>query len=253
MNLQRNGSIIMTINQEAAPLSPRLENLVAHSSSSSSSSPSSSNNNKDDEPVVRRRRARHALFSSSMPRLNFSPIKGGNNLRASAILGNDSMSKLKLNFSLINLEDDDDDDNKVDDHQKETQDLLDEINHAMLEQSNRKIFMDQLLHANLRMAKARYSSGSEFGAVLSMRKYFKDKTHKAYLAAAHVRLNALRAKVKQQSNDDENQQPHYLNNTVQQHRRTLQTILAELKSATCPMPSNEDLLQQLQSLMMAEV
>lgn len=121
--------------------------------------------------------------------------------------------------------------------------LLKEIKHAISEQSKRKASVERQMSLDFKLAKARYSSGSRMGTILSMRKAHKNKSMKAYIAAARFQLIALR-KVIEVALREENFE---LN--VAEQRNEMNKILSELTVAKFPMPDDEDLLKQLQRSM----
>ena len=173
-----------------------------------------------------------------MPRLSFSsPLKG---VRKDSIAcgNNDAFAQIRLNCSLIALED----------CESAVEDLLREVDDAIHKQTSQKEFMEKIIEANIKMAKARYAGGSEMGAILSMRKVHKDTSRKAYICAARFRLTALRQEI--QSALDLDRCEYVL---VDAQRNGLRGILSDLETATYnPMPPNHELLKQLSSIMADE-
>lgn len=186
------------------------------------------------------------FFHSSLPQLptmSTSPLKGGR--KASVVWGNDSFSQLKTNFTRLSS----DSDEQHQQHQG-TQSLLRDIQDAVDEQTTRKVFMDHLFISNMRLAQARWSGGSRIGAILSMRKAQKNVSTKAYIAAALLQLGALRDQVKAAvtATRQKSELSHAVD-TPMEHRDSLNRILAELSVASCPMPSDEELLDKLRTKM----
>ena len=124
--------------------------------------------------------------------------------------------------------------------------LLKEIKQVIHEQTVRKANVEKQMSSNFKLAKARYSSGSRMGAVLSMRKAHKNKAMKAYIAAARFRLIDLRKQVETGIRKCE------YGMDVSEHKNIMQEILTELTVVKAPMPSDEDLLAQLRRSMMVE-
>ena len=173
--------------------------------------------------------------SSSMPRLLPSPLMALNR-ENSVVFGNDSCANIKINYSLLSLEDD----------EQAVVALLEEITQAIQEQTNRKQNVEKQMSVNFKLAKARYMSGSRMGAILSMRKAHKSKATKAYIAGARFRLIALRKDLQAAM------QQGIFDIDVAEQRNIMKTILAELTVATTAMPSDEDLLGQLRRSIMVE-
>ena len=173
--------------------------------------------------------------SSSMPRLLPSPV-GKLNREDSVLWGNDSCAQFKMNFSLVPMSE----------NEEAIVALVKEIKHAIEEQSKRKSSVERQMSLDFKLAKARLNSGSRMGAVLSMRRAHKNKAMKAYIAAARFRLISLRKVAESALRDGD------YNLNVAEQRSEMNTILAELTVAKCPMPSNDDLLKQLQRSIMVE-
>ena len=112
-----------------------------------------------------------------MPRLFPSPVKKLNR-EDSAVWGNDSCDDIRLTVDLSL---------GVDDGTAIVV-LLKELAQAIDEQGQRKASMEKHMRANFRLARARYSGGSRMGTVLSMRMAHRNKTMKAYIAAARFQL-----------------------------------------------------------------
>ena len=81
------------------------------------------------------------------------------------------------------------------------------------------------------------------GAILSMRKAHRHRIRKAYLAAARFQLLGIRKRV-----EFEIQQGHY-DLDVTELREHAMTIVEKADSVHSPLPSNDDLLQQLYKYM----
>jgi hypothetical protein len=89
------------------------------------------------------------------------------------------------------------------------------------------------------LAQARYESGNDFGAILSMRKIHRVRMRKAYYSGAHYQLNQIRQKLQDEMNDgnfDFDMQVLY---THAKH------IVSKAKTAKCPTPPDEELRQEL--------
>lgn len=173
--------------------------------------------------------------SSSMPRLLPSPLMKLNR-ENSVVFGNDSCANIKMNHSLLSLQED----------EEAVVALLEEIKQAIKEQTNRKQFVEKQMSINFKLAKARYMCGSHMGAVLSMRKAHKNKATKAYIAGARFRLIALCKDIQAAM------QQGIFDIDIAEQRSIMQTILADLTVATATMPSDEDLLGQLRRSIMVE-
>lgn len=169
----------------------------------------------------------HMFRSSSMPRLFPSPVNKLNR-EDSAVWSNDSCADMKLDISL------EDDDETV------IVSLLKEITQAIDEQSQRKVTIEKHMMANFTLAKARYAGGSRMGTILSMRKAHKNKTMKAYIAAARFQLIALRKDL------ETSLQEGCIDVDVSEKRSTMNGILGKLTVAKCPMPADEELIKQLE-------
>ena len=158
-----------------------------------------------------------------MPRLFPSPVKKLNR-EDSAVWGNDSCDD--INFD-VSFEDGD---------ETAIATLLKEITQAIDEQSQRKASIEKQMQANFRLAKARYAGGSRMGTILSMRKAHRNKTMKAYIAAARFQLIALRKELQAGRSDLD----------VSEQRNAMNSILIDLTVAKCPTPADEELINQLE-------
>lgn len=167
-----------------------------------------------------------------MPQLQLSPVKAGR--KDSVVWGNDSFSQLRLNFSLSSMQD----------TESTAVVLIREIEDSIEQQGNRKFFIEKIIERSVMLAKARYESGSVLGAILSMRKIHKHKSTKAYIAAACFQLTTLRDMV--QITIDRRSM---FDADVTSQRNMMYGILQDLKEAKCPIPSNEELLMELQAML----
>mmetsp|Transcript_8840 Transcript_8840/g.17687 ORF Transcript_8840/g.17687 Transcript_8840/m.17687 type:complete len:215 (-) Transcript_8840:132-776(-) len=183
--------------------------------------------------LLARGKSIHMFRSSSMPRLFPSPVKKLNR-EDSAVWGNDSCDDIKFDVSL------------GDDDETAIVALLKELTHAIDEQSQRKASIEKHMKANFRLANARYAGGSRMGTILSMRMAHKNKTMKAYIAAARFQLISIRKDL------ETSVQAGYLDLDVSEQRSSMNRILAELTVAKCPTPSDEELIRQLERSMSVE-
>ena len=179
--------------------------------------------------LLSRGNSMHMFRSSSMPRLLPSPQRTLNR-DISCVWGNDSCARIQLDISLI----------EMDENEREVVAFLKEIRQVIEEQTKRKANVEQQMSVNFKLAKARLASGSRLGAILSMRKAHKNKTTKAYIAAARYQLIALRKEV------EAAYQRRDFDMDLTEKRIVMKGILAELTVAKPPMPHDEDLLKQLQ-------
>mgnify|MGYP005849591613 CR=1 FL=1 len=177
--------------------------------------------------LLARGKSIHMFRSSSMPRLFPSPVKKLNR-EDSAVWGNDSCADIKCDVSV------------ADDDETAIAALLKELTQAIDEQSERKVSIEKHMMANFTLANARYAGGSRMGTILSMRKAHKNKTMKAYIAAARFQLISLRKDL------EASLQAGHLDVDVSGQRRAMNRILAELTVAKCPTPADEELIRQLE-------
>ena len=160
------------------------------------------------------------------------------NRDSTSIWGNDSSTDLSiLNSSVGSLTTD------TNDHMAMSE-LLKEVTETMDKLAKCKRQIEKQIESNLALARARYTDGSsQIGAILPMRKAHQNKTVQAYTAAARFQLDEIRQHLQVSMEPDS---PFDVDVGLQRAR--MKEILSGLKQAKSPMPSDEDLLKQVQKM-----
>lgn len=179
---------------------------------------------------------------SSVARL--FPIKGmgsswGENSFGSFKGGNESATDITLSNSLASMEE----------NEFASLALIKDLDQAITDLTKRKTKLEHKIDNIHELACARYEGGSEMGAILSMRKAHRNRSRKAYIAAARFQLVEMRKQIETEMN-----QGNFASLDVCILRNRALDVVAKINSADCPTPSNEELLQQLYKVMhMAEI
>ena len=93
------------------------------------------------------------------------------------------------------------------------------------------------------LARARYESGNEFGAILSMRKIHRIRTRKAYYSGARYQLKQMREKIEDEMNEG-NFDFDFL--VLFEHAKR---IVSNAKTASCPAPPDNELRKRLHQML----
>lgn len=168
------------------------------------------------------------MRTSSVKRLFPSKNRDGNSL-----WGNESTSDLSLGTSFSSLSDNE---------HCAVGDLLKEVTETIEKLTKCKEQIEQQIESNITLARARYTDGgTRMGAILPMRKAHQNKTVQTYTAAACFQLDEMRQTILKAMEPNSQFEVD-----VAQQRSRLKDIMGGLKKTKTPMPSDEDLLKQLQ-------
>lgn len=131
--------------------------------------------------------------------------------------------------------------------QEERATFLEELDHGLKVQTQRKAHAEEQVVSIQELAWARYDSGNEMGAVLSMRKAHNWLVQVEHLECACTQIQTIQNKV---------HEGFLTHDEVMSQRRAFVLILSKLKRALSPstlsktvVPSNEALMNQLYEIM----
>ena len=147
---------------------------------------------------------------------------------------NDSITDITLGSSLDSLQED----------EFAAVAFIKDLDQAIVDETKRKSRIEDKIENIIDLARARYEGGSEIGALLSMRKLHRNRTRKAYLAAARYQLMELRQQI-----EAEMKKGRFHDLDIGMLRSKALEIMGKVKSAEeVPVPTNEDLSRELYQL-----
>lgn len=125
--------------------------------------------------------------------------------------------------------------------------LLKEIDLAIEDQTDTRAMLEKQMEATFKLAKARYSGGSEIGAILSMRRVHRNIKIKAYVSAARFQLVQIRkeAETEMETNTLDVSERHA---NMKQVISTLNVAIIDVLQNKW-LPSDEALLREVREMM----
>ena len=159
---------------------------------------------------------------------------------ANSFSWNDSATELTLGSSMASMEE----------NEFAALALIKDIDQAIVEQTKHKGRIEGRLESIIILARARYEGGSHIGAILSMRKWHRNRTRKAYLAAARYQLVEMRQRIESEMN-----RGRFQDLDIAVLRNACREIMLKVHAADqVPAPCDDDLLRELYHIMnMAEI
>eukprot|EP00977_Amphora_coffeiformis_P003013 scaffold574_cov190-Amphora_coffeaeformis.AAC.3 len=178
-------------------------------------------------------------FGSSWGEKSFGSIKGMNNNNSfndsyTFFKGNESATDITLSSSLSSFDDD----------EFAALNLIKDIDLSMIDLNKRKIKMEKKIDNVLELSQARYECGNEVGAIMSMRKVYRNRSKVALMVTARSQLVKMRKQVESYMKQGD------FDFDVQILRNRARGIISKINSPTnVSDPSDIELLREVYDMM----